>query len=48
VQPHVYPVADDQEGLRAFYLSLVAQVTPDMEGYEDEEALWEPMGDEID
>jgi antitoxin component of MazEF toxin-antitoxin module len=48
VKPHVYPVADDQEGLRAFYLSLVAQVTTDMEGYEEEEALWEPMGDEID
>lgn len=47
VQPHVYPQADDQEGLRAFYLSLVAQVTPDMKGHEEEDALWEPMGDEM-
>lgn len=47
VQPHAYPQADDQEGLRAFYLSLVEQVTPDMEGHEEEDALWEPAGDEI-
>ncbi|MGU3471707.1 hypothetical protein ACLBWT_11210 [Paenibacillus sp. D51F] len=48
VQPHVYPAADDQESLRAFYLSLVSQVTDEMEGYEDEEERWEPVGDEID
>ncbi len=47
VQPHLYPQADDQEGLRSFYLSLVAQVTPDMEGHEEEDSQWEPMGDEI-
>lgn len=47
VQPHTFPQAEDQEGLRDFYLSLVSQVTPDMEDYDDEDALWEPVGDEI-
>jgi antitoxin MazE len=47
LRPKRFPDADDQEGLRALYLLLASQVTPDMEGHEDEDNLWEPMGDEI-
>ncbi|GEM_PF-1221578 len=33
----------EQERLRALYLELAAQVTPETEGHEED---WEPMGDE--
>ena len=45
--PKRFPDADDQEGLRALYLSLVSKVTVDIEGHEEEDNLWEPVGDEI-
>lgn len=34
----------EQERLRALYLSLTAQVTPEMDGHDED---WEPVGDEI-
>ena len=34
----------EQERLRALYLSLTAQVTPETEGHDED---WEPVGDEI-
>jgi len=33
----------EQERLRALYLELAAQVTPDTEGHKED---WEPVGDE--
>ncbi len=47
LRPKRLPDADDQEGLRALYLSLVSQVTPEVEGHKEEDRLWEPVGDEI-
>ncbi|MFD2328966.1 hypothetical protein ACFSR7_06860 [Cohnella sp. GCM10020058] len=47
VKPRAYPQADDQQGLRAFYLSLVAQVTSDMKDQQEEDAVWEPVGEEM-
>lgn len=46
LRPNVSPAADDQDSLRALYLSLTSKVTSNMEGHEDEDSQWEPMGDE--
>ena len=38
-----YPAADDQEGLRALFLSLRGKSKPEVRSHEEE---YEPMGDE--
>lgn len=47
LRPKRFPDADDQEGLRALYLLLASQVTPNMDGRKDEDDIAEPVGDEI-
>lgn len=44
LRPVSYPDADDQEGLRALFLSLRGSSKPGVRSHEEE--LYEPMGDE--
>jgi len=41
----LYPAADDQEGLRALFLSLRGSASDGVKSQEEE--LYEPMGDEM-
>lgn len=39
MRPNRFPEAEDQESLRALYLSLVSQVSPDMQGHKEQDII---------